>query len=136
VNALRQIHAHLVPHGLLVDTQPVSAQPPIRQGAAELGTLDMGAWAETIEAVDGRTALVVDEGLYRLEHERSLVVADAYDDGPDLISDVQNWQGTRIPPTLARTLRGVSTPVRVDQEIRLRLYRALPATDIPARRAG
>jgi hypothetical protein len=125
VNALHKIHAHLAPNGLLVDTQPVSAHPPIRQHAIELGTLDMRAWAATIEAVDRHTTLTTAEGLYRLEHERSLIVTDTYDDGPELLSYVRDWQGTRIPTAVAHTLSDVSTPVSLDQEIRLRLYRAL-----------
>jgi hypothetical protein len=85
----------------------------------------MRAWAATIEAVDRQTVLTVDEGLYRLEHERSLIVTDTYDDGPELLRYVRDWQGTRIPTALSHTLSDVSTPVSLDQEIRLRLYRAL-----------
>jgi hypothetical protein len=125
VNALRKIHAHLAPSGLLVDTQPVSAHPPIRQDDAALGTLDMRAWAATIEAVDRQTTLAVDEGLYRLEHERALIVTDTYDDGPELLKYVHDWEGTRIPTAVAHTLSAVATPLSLDQEIRLRLYRAL-----------
>jgi hypothetical protein len=125
VHALRRIHAALAAEGLLVDTQPVSHDPPIRLGDAELGRLDMRAWAQTIAAVDRETGTVVDDALFRLERERSLTVTDHYDDGPDLFSYVQEWQGTHVPPSLARTLSRTSAPLRLDQEIRLRLYRAL-----------
>jgi hypothetical protein len=124
VNALRRIHAGLVPSGLLIDTQPVSPHPPIRQDNAPLGTLDMREWSATIAAVDRETARTVDGGLYRLECERRLTVTDTYDDGPDLLSEVREWEGTRIP-TAAHTLSAVSTPVSLDQEIRLRIYRTL-----------
>ena len=125
MNALRQIHAALVPDGLLVDTQPVSPQPPIRLDDAQLGTLDMREWAATIDAIDRQTALTVDDGLYRLEHQRALTVTDTYDDGPELIRYVHDWQGTRIPPPVALTLSDVPALVSLDQEVRLRLYRAL-----------
>jgi hypothetical protein len=124
VNALRRIHAALVPDGLLVDTQPVSARPPISCGDRALGNLDMREWAATIGAVDRRTASVLATGLYRLEHEGSLTVTDVYDDGPELLREVHEWEGTRIPPAVARTLSDVPVAVSVCQEIRLRLYRA------------
>lgn len=124
MRALRRIHAALLPDGVLIDTQPVSPHPPIRLGDIELGRLDMSAWAETIAAVDRETARVVHDGLYRLEDEQSLSVTDTYDDGPDLLSYVCDWQGTRIPSLLASTLKGISAQVSLEQEIRLRLYRA------------
>jgi hypothetical protein len=124
VNALHRLHAALAPDGLLVDTQPVSDQPPVSCADRELGTLDMREWAATIDAVDQRTALVVTEGLYRLEHEGSLTVVDVYDDGPELLREVRDWDGTRIPPAIDRTLRDVQVAVGVRQEIRLRVYRA------------
>jgi hypothetical protein len=128
VNALRRIHAALAPGGLLVDTQPVSPHPRMHEGDTALGSLDMRAWAATIDEIDGQTALAVDEGLYRLERVRSFIVNDRYDNGPDLISYVQDWQGTQIPATVARRLSDVSTPVSLHQEIRLRLYRRLQPT--------
>lgn len=125
VHALRAIHTALDLDGLLVDTQPVSSDPPIHAGDIELGRPDMRAWAQTIAAVDRETDRVVAEGLYRLEHEQTLTVTDFYDDGPDLVSYVKDWQGTRLPPSLARTLSGTAAPLRLAQEIRLRLYRAV-----------
>jgi hypothetical protein len=131
VHALHRIHAALVPDGLLVDTQPVSADPPIRLGETELGRLDMRAWAQLIAAVDRETGRVVDAGLYRLEDERSFTVSDAYDDGPELMSYVRDWKGTKLPPALVRTLRRTAGPLSLDQEIRLRLYRGVQIA-IPA----
>src|SRR4051812_26844096 len=125
VNALRQIHSALVPHGLLVDTQPVSPHPAHPSGGSRLGTLDMREWAAPVDAVDRQAALAVNEGLYRLEHERCLIVTDAYDDGPELTRYVQDWQGTQIPPPVALALSDVPALVSLDQEVRLRLYRAL-----------
>jgi hypothetical protein len=123
VNALRRIHAVLVPSGLLIDTQPVSPHPPIRQDNAPLGTLDMREWSATIAAVDRETARTVEKGLYRLERERTLTVTDTYDDGPELLGEVGEWAGTRIPTAVAHTLSAVSAPVSLDQQIRLRIYR-------------
>ena len=56
MHALRNIHAALVPGAMLVDTQPVGAQPSVAADGAELGTLDLREWLETIKAVDERIA--------------------------------------------------------------------------------
>jgi hypothetical protein len=47
-HALRNIHVALVPNGLLVDTQPISAHPRVMANGTELGTLDMRERVETI----------------------------------------------------------------------------------------
>ena len=125
MNALHRIHAALEPGGLVVDTQPISPQPPVEAGGTELGTLDMREWRGTIDAIDGLVAEVVEEGLLALEHERDLIVSDSYDSGAEFVDVVGDWQGTRISPALARRLRETSTPVRVHQQVRLRLFRVL-----------
>ena len=84
----------------------------------------MREWAATIDAIDRRTADAVATGLYRLEHEGSLTVTDVYDDGPELLRELREWEGTRIPPAVARTLSDVPVAVSVHQEIRLRVYGA------------
>jgi hypothetical protein len=125
VNALREVHAALVPGGLLVDTQPISARPPVTSGDTRLGTLDMQAWRATIDAVDEQLAKVVADGLYVLEDERSIVVTDTYDNGPELVEAVSGWQGTRISPRLSRAATAAAPPLLVHQEVRLRLLRTL-----------
>ena len=69
MHALRNIHAALAPDGVLVDTQPVSASPPVASDGGELGSLDMHDWLDTIQAVDERFAETIAAGLYELEHE-------------------------------------------------------------------
>ena len=46
MHALGNLHHALVPDGLIVDTQPISAQPRVLADNVELGTLDMREWAE------------------------------------------------------------------------------------------
>jgi hypothetical protein len=125
VHALRRIHAALVPGGVVVDTQPVSPRPPVTTPAGELGTLDMRGWAGIVDAVDERVALAVDEGLFAIATEPSFVVADTFDSGPAVVETVKNWQGTTIPRPLGARLAEQSGVVRVHQEVRLRLLRAL-----------
>ena len=123
MHALRNIHAALAPAGVLVDTQPVSARPPVASNGGELGTLDMRDWLDTIHAVDERFAETIAAGLYELEHESWFVVTDSYDSGPECLEIVSGWRGTRIPSEMTQQLAAATSRVSVQQEVRLRLLR-------------
>jgi len=125
VHALRKIHAALVPGGLLVDSQPVLAEPPVEAADGGLGTLDLREWRKTIDAVDERTAEAIRLGLFAIERERTIWVLDAFDAGAEFLEVVGAWRGTRIPPPVAARAAAARPPVRVTQEVRLRLLRAL-----------
>jgi hypothetical protein len=127
VNALRRIHAALVPGGILVDTQPISPRPPVEAGGRRLGTLDMREWRRTIDAVDGRIQAAVAEGLFTPGAEKSIVLADGFDDTTEFVEVVGAWQGTRISATLAGRAESAEPPVRVLQEVRLRLFQPRPS---------
>ena len=127
MNALRRIHAALVPNGLVVDTQPVSARPRVEAGGRQLGTLDMREWRVTIDAIDGLVAETIDAGLFARESARSFIVADTFDDGSELVESVSGWRGTRIPRALARRAAAATPPITVHQEVRLQLLRARAA---------
>jgi hypothetical protein len=126
VNALRRIHAALVPGGLVVDTQPVSARPSVEAGGVELGTLDMHEWRGTIDAVDRLVAETIDDGLFALQAESEFVVTDAFDDGPEMVASVSGWRGTRISDALARRVTSATPPISVHQQVRMHLLRTLP----------
>ena len=123
MHALRNIHAALVPDGILVDTQPVSARSPVASEGSELGTLDMHDWLDTIHAVDERFAETIAAGLYELEHESWFVVTDTYDNGSECLDIVSGWRGTRVPLGVSQQLAAAMSPVSVQQEVRLRLLR-------------
>lgn len=123
MNALRAMHAALVPGGLVVDTQPVSALPPIQSDAGALGELDMREWAEVIDEIDRRTDEALAEGLFAIEHESRFTVVDTYDDGEEFVSEVGSWKGTRIDPAVERRVAAERGRIRLPQEIRLRLLR-------------
>ncbi len=125
MHALRQIHAALVPGGRVVDTQPVSPQPPIEAEAGELGRLDMREWAQTIQTIDGRVEQVIGDGLFALEEERRFVVTDFYDDGAEFVAEVGEWAGTQIEDAFGARLATERRPVELHQEVRLRVLRAL-----------
>jgi hypothetical protein len=124
VNALQKIHDALVPGGLVIDTQPVSAEPPVESQAGPLGALDMREWAQTIATIDRRVEQTMHDGLFDLEDERRLVVTDEYDDGAELVAVTSGWAGTRLDDTFAELVRSQPRPVRLHQQIRLRLQRA------------
>jgi hypothetical protein len=128
VDALRNIHAALTHDGLLVDTQPISAQPRVATGELELGRLDMGEWVDTIRAVDERLAETLAAGLYELKHEERFIVTDRFDDGRDCLETVSSWRDTRVPKSLASRLEATQATVTVEQEVRLRLLRCVTAT--------
>lgn len=124
VNALRKIHDALVPGGLVIDTQPVSAEPPVESEAGPLGALDMREWAETIATIDRRVEQTMRDGLFELEHESRLVVTDEYDHGAELVAETSEWAGTRLDDGFAELVGSQSRRVRLHQQIRLRLLRA------------
>lgn len=125
MNALRTLHASLVPRGYVVDTQPVSPHPPVEADSGELGALDMREWRRTIEQIDDRFESILRDGVFALHEERSLVVTDSFDDGEAMLATVREWQGTRIPPQLEQRVAPQRRPVHVHQNIRLRLLRAM-----------
>ena len=127
MNALRKIHTALVPGGVVIDTQPLSAGPPVEAAHGVLGTLDMRTWRRTIDAVDALVATTVADGLYAIDGEHRFVVTDVFDSGAELVESVRGWKGTRISPALAERVASAPPPARVHQEVRLRLLRALPA---------
>jgi hypothetical protein len=124
VNALSQIHASLVAGGLVVDTQPVSAQPRIEAQGSDLGTLDMRDWARTIATIDGQLERAIGDGLFALDAERRFVVIDGYDDGAEFVAEVREWAGTHIEDAFAERLAKERGPVHLHQEVRLRVLRA------------
>ena len=126
VHALHNIHATLAPDAILVDTQPVSARPRVASDVVTLGTLDMRAWLDTIQAVDELVAETIRIGLYELQHESRFVVTDTFDDGPECMEIVDSWRGTRVPDSVSTRLASTTSQLTVQQEIRLRLLRREP----------
>jgi hypothetical protein len=123
VHALHKIHAALAPGGIVIDTQPVSARPPVAAEGVELGTLDMRQWVETIRSVDECFAETIAAGLFDLAREERYVVTDTFESGSECLATVSGWQGTRVPPALGRRLARAAPPVSVGQDVRLRLVR-------------
>jgi len=123
VHALHNIHAALAPDAILVDTQPVSARPPIASADVTLGTLDMREWLQTIQSVDELVAETVQAGLYALQHESRFVVIDTYDTGAECLEIVAGWRGTHVPNGVSTRVAATTSPVTLRQQVRLRLLR-------------
>ena len=119
VDALRRIHAALAPGGLLVDTQPVSTQPPVLANGVGLGTLDMREWGETIRAIDGLSEQVTGE-LFSLEDEQQFVVTDTFDSGAEFVECASDWRGAVVPPDLSVRATLATPPLAIDQDVRAR----------------
>lgn len=128
MHALRNLHAALLPAGLLVDTQPVSPHPRVAADGAELGKLDMREWIDTIDAVDELVAEAVGAGLYEAQHEERFTVTDTFDNGQECLETASSWRQTRIPPSLASLLSTTHATTTVEQEVRLRLLRCATPT--------
>jgi hypothetical protein len=124
VNVLRKLRQVLVPGGVIIDTQPVSRQPPVKSGRGILGKLDMTEWGRTIETIDRRTRRAIREGLFGIDHHCHVAVADLFDTGAELLAEISSWAGTSIDPLLAEQIEAEQRPVRVEQRIRLRVLRA------------
>ena len=124
MNALRKIHRALVPGGLVIDTQPLSAHPPIESGSEMLGTLDMSEWAQTIATIDRLVQQTIHQGLFDLERESRYVVTDEYDDGAEFVTVTRDWAGTNVSDALAARVGREHGRVRLHQDVRLRVLRA------------
>jgi hypothetical protein len=133
VHALRNIHAALAPDAILVDTQPLAERPSVAAGGAELGTLDMREWLETIRVVDALFAQTIAAGLYQLQHEERISVTDTFDTGPECLATASGSRGTQVPRLLASRLAATQLPVTVVQEVRVRLLRRATQTPEPGR---
>jgi hypothetical protein len=123
VNALRKIHRALVPGGVVIDTQPVSAHPPVESDDGTLGALDMSEWARTIATIDTCVEQTIADGLFDLEDERRYVVTDEFDDGEAFVEITRGWQGTYLDHAFAERVGRERGRVRLHQDIRLRLLR-------------
>lgn len=124
MHALRKIRHALVPAGLIIDTQPLSAHPPIESESGTLGTLDMSEWARTIATIDGQVQQAINLGLFELERESRYVVTDEYPDGAEFVTVTREWAGTNVSDALAARVIPEQGRVRLHQDVRLRLLRA------------
>lgn len=126
VHALHQIHAALVPGGLVLDMQPVAPRPPVEADGKRLGSLDMREWRRlTIDPVAELVDDAIAGGLFGEQGERRYEVLETFDDGKELVATVREWTGTKISRSLAALVERSAPPLKIREGVRLRLLRVL-----------
>lgn len=125
VHVLRLLHASLAEQGVLLDTQPVGAEPSVWASGGRLGSLYLQKWVEMVAAVDERVEEALGIGLFRVEHEEDFLACDEFVEAEDLLETVSGWRGTEVPQGLAARVGAASPPFRVEQQVRVRLFRRL-----------
>ena len=121
VDALKRIHAALVPGGVLVDTQPVSLRLPVALDGEPIGELEDDEWLETVAAVDREVEKTLAEGLFELRHEELYTVVHEFGSGRECLDVVGGWVGTSVPEEVAARLERGHKRTTVEQGTRLRL---------------
>jgi hypothetical protein len=121
VDALKRIHAALVPGGVLVDTQPVSLRLPVALDDEPIGELEDDEWLETVAAVDREVQRTLAGGLFELRHEELYTVVHEFGSGGECLDVVAGWAGTSVPEEVAARLERGDTRATVSQGTRLRL---------------
>jgi len=121
VDALSRIHAALVPGGVLVDTQPVSARLRVALGGEAIGELETEEWVEIVAAVDAETEKAFASGLFESRHEERYVVVHEFGSGDECLDEVGKWAGTVVPEGVATRLKQGSARATVEHDVRLRL---------------
>ena len=124
MHALHNIHRALAPGSLVLDSQPLSAHPPVESDNGMLGTLDMSEWAQTIATIDRLVEQTIDQGLFDLERESRYVVTDEYADGAEFVAVTRDWAGTNVSNALAARVGREQARVRLHQDVRLRVLRS------------
>jgi len=123
VDALRRIHAALVPGGMLVDTQPAGARWAVARDGEAIGELETDEWLAIVAAVDAEAEKTAATGLFEPRHEERYVVVHGFDSGRECLEEIETWAGTAIPSEVAAGLERGSTRATVEHEVRLRLFR-------------
>ena len=121
MHALRQIHRALASGGVLLDMHPV---PPSTR--AEVSGVSLGEFedAEFFEIVRATETPLAETDLFVLEEEVEFEWLERYDSGEELLEDVKEWQGCRVPPPVAKAIREAKPPVDIWERVVLRRFRA------------
>jgi SAM-dependent methyltransferase len=121
VHALRQIHRALAPGGILLDMHPVLPATRAEVGGVSLGDFDDGEFFEIVRATEKPLA---ESELFVLERELEFEYLERYDSADELLDDVKEWEGCRVPPPLAKAIREAKPPVDIWEQVVLRRFRA------------
>jgi hypothetical protein len=121
VHALRNVHEALIPGGTLLDMHPIPPSTRVERAGVSLGELED---AEFMELVAVTEAGLEETGLFRLETELEFDWLERYESGAELLEDVKEWEGCRVPPAVAERVRAAEPPVDIWERVVLRRFRA------------
>jgi hypothetical protein len=124
VHALRQIHRSLVPGGTLLDMHPVPPATRAEVGGRSLGDFDDAEFFDIVTATEAGLDETVQGGLFSFETEVEFDWLERFDSGEELIEDVREWEGCRVPRQLAKRIREAEAPVDIWERVALRRFRA------------
>jgi hypothetical protein len=69
--------------------------------------------------------------LFELESELEFDWLERFDSADELLEDVEEWEGCRIPPAVAQRIRDAEPPVDIWERVVLRRFRALRRATLP-----
>lgn len=102
VDVLRKLLRSLVPDGLVVDLLAVPPPEQVEVDGKAIGELDNSEFfARALPAAAGLDDLAA-EGVLVHEHEERFPIVIRYSSGAELLEDVAQTEGTRVPADVAR----------------------------------
>lgn len=124
MNALRNVHAALVPNGVLLDVHPIPPDEQAEAGGRILGRLDESEFLATVAAVEELLDEVVADGLFDPVAETETDVLERFDTAAELLEVVGDREGVSIPARVASRIRQADPPLWLRERLALRTYRA------------
>lgn len=122
MNALRNIHAALVPCGALVDIHPIPPAEQVEVSGRVLGRIDEREFFGIVRAAEEALA---SSGLFELEAAFEHDVFERFETMEEFFEIVGEREGTRIPARLAERVRAASPPIDLRERVAFRRLRAL-----------
>lgn len=123
MHALHNVHAALVPGGILLDTHPVRPASQVRAGGRDLGRLDESAFFAMAAGAEEALEEVVGDGLFEPEAEAVIDIRERLDSVEEFFEIVGNREKTRIPRKVARNVRAAEPPIWLHERLALRVFR-------------
>jgi hypothetical protein len=121
VHALRNVHEALVPGGTLLDMHPIPPSTRVERDGMSLGEFDDSEFMELVAATE---AGLEEAGVFTLDAELEFDWLERYESPEELLEDVKEWEGCRVPPALAERVRAAEPPLDIWERVVLRRFHA------------
>jgi hypothetical protein len=122
VHALRNVHKALVPGGTLLDMHPIPPSTRVEREGVSLGVFDDSEFMELVAATE---AGLEEAGVFTLETQLEFDWLERYESGDELLADVEEWEGCRVPPAVAERIQAAEPPLDIWEHVVLRRFRAI-----------